>query len=87
MKTILVTLVGVVLFAPAASARHMHPSGAYASVVPNNPRPSGARLAIPNSHPAYWETRSGWRVNPYEVPPLSPWGAVWWGPLIVGLGS
>ena len=74
MKTLLVTLVSVVLFAPVASARHMHSSGAYGSVVPNHLRPSGGRSAIPNSPRAYGETRSGRRVNPDEVPPLSPGG-------------
>lgn len=72
MKIIIVTLVGVTLFAPIASARHMHSH--YAHLVPNNPRPSGARSAIPNSPRAYGETRSGRRVNPDEVPPLSPGG-------------
>jgi len=82
MKTILVTLVGVVLFAPIASARHIHTSGAY--VVPHNLRLSWGRAAIPR---AYGETWSSRRINPDEVPSLSPGGAAVSGVFIIGLGS
>jgi hypothetical protein len=82
MKTILVALMGVALFTPAASAKHLHhyrgyyASGVpnYASELPNDPRPTGSRPSAPNHPRAYGETRGGGRVNPDEVPPLSPGG-------------
>jgi hypothetical protein len=75
VKTALIALAAVAFFASAASARHIHVAGYYRhSVVPNNPRPSGGRSAVPNTPRAYGETRSGRRVNPDEVPPLSPGG-------------
>jgi hypothetical protein len=80
MKTILITLMGMALFAPAALAKHLHHSRGYASTVPNtstvpdNLTPTGGRPVAPNSPREYGETSSGARVNPDRVSPLSPGG-------------
>jgi hypothetical protein len=75
MKRVVVALMGVSLFAPTALAKHVHHSrGYYASSVPNNPAPTGARPSAPNRPREYGETRKGVRVNPDEVAPLSPGG-------------
>ena len=65
MKTILVTLVSVVLFAPVASARHMHTSSAYGAKLGGGYAGTSRRSGIGSQVGTGWYSHGfGGTLNP-----------------------
>ena len=65
MKTILVTLVSVVLFAPVASARHMHTSSAYGAKLGGGYAGTSRRSGIGSQAGTGWYSHGfGGTLNP-----------------------
>jgi hypothetical protein len=75
MKTLLAAILSAALLSVTAHAQSSGPNSAKASSIPKyTNKSSGRRIAAPNRARVYGVDQSGKKVNPDQVPPLSPGG-------------
>ena len=74
MKTLLATVLSVALIGTGAYAQSSSNSSKNTSLPGYKNKPSGTRIAAPNRSRAYGVNQNGKKVNPDEVPALSPGG-------------
>ena len=75
MKTLFATILSVTLLSAGAYAQPQSSKAAESSSIPHyTNKPTSTKLAAPNRARVYGVNRRGQRVNPDEVPPLSPGG-------------
>lgn len=77
MKTLFAAILGVALLSVTAHAQSQSSksnSAKNSSIPGYTNKSSGRRIAAPNRSRAYGVDQSGKKVNPDQVPPLSPGG-------------